>query len=136
MIDESKFVDTDSERIYLSRGNNYGINILEDGKSVACAYIKPFPTYYKLYKVLVPEERRRQGLGTKIMNLVLKIFNDKDIELRAYPNKISDLEERKSYYKQLLIDYYKRFGFEQKNNSTVMFKSCERTYTETEDLFE
>ena len=136
MIDETRFIETETLRIHETKGGgSYGIKILETGKTVACAYIKPTKKgYFKLYRVFVPEERRGEGLGDKIMQLVLHVFGDKDIHLSAYPNRISDYEERKEYYIKKLFEFYEKYGFARQGTTHVMIRYTENV--DVEDLFE
>ena len=138
MIDERKLLDQDDLRIHETKGGgSYGIKLLEDGKVIACAYIKPVKLRYHLYRVFVEEENRGKGLGKKIMNIVIENFGERDIDLCAYPNRISDYEERKEYYRQKLFEFYEKWGFKRQGTTCNMIRESEITkHLDVEDLFE
>ena len=136
MIDERRFVELSDLRIHETKGGgSYGIKVLEDGKTIGCAYIKPSKKgYFKLYRVFVPEERRGEGIGDKLMQVALSVFGDKDIHLSAYPNRISDYEERKEYYIKKLFEFYEKYGFKRQGETHVMIRYTGNA--DVEDLFE
>jgi len=139
MIDNNKFIETETFRIHETKGGGtYGIKLLEEGKTVACAYIKRTKNGYKLYRVFVEEKRRGSGLGKTIMSKVIENFGELDIHLCAYPNRISDYEERKYFYINQLFRFYESFGFKRigETHSMVRNSSVASKIVNSDDLFE
>ncbi|MEB3147465.1 MAG: GNAT family N-acetyltransferase [Sphaerospermopsis sp.] len=111
-----------SELIHLTKTGNIAIKLQENGKTVACGYLKATKKGYYLYRVYVKEELRERGLGTRLMNIIIEKYGDKNIHLSACPNRISDLELNRDYYKAKLFGFYARLGFVRKDNTNTMVR--------------
>ncbi len=79
---------------------------------------------YLITRVYVPEEHRKKGIGTELLNDVIKDADTECSTLLIEPRPYSDTEMTK----KSLINYYKRFGFKYLSEKDYMIRTpkCEK----------
>lgn len=80
-----------------------------DGKNVGYALIEDRGNHWFLESIKTSKEHRKQGIGSSLLNLVIKERGDKPIELMARPYG----DKSRALNLEKLVSFYERRGFVQ-----------------------
>lgn len=109
----------------------YVINSYYKEKSIGCVYVfglKRYPDgkiHGYVARVHVSKKFRHSGIGTKMMENIIKIFGDCVLHISsASPNRIDGLkDENREEYRNKLYTFYEQFGFQRTStNHTGMIR--------------
>ncbi len=78
-----------------------------DKNSLSCATIEEYPDKILITNIQVPEKYKGVGIGTVLINEILKKANEKCKTTALFPASYGSQE-----YQNALIKYYERFGFQ------------------------
>ena len=106
---EYKFESVIAEALDSHLGKKHGVEL----------DVYEYPEYLEIHRIVVPKEKRSEGIGTKVMNDIITYAkkNKKDVFLTPS----SDFGGSKGR----LIQFYKSFGFKDNKGGTRDFRSKE-----------